>query len=143
MLPLTRGLYSTAGRFGLFACGILGGALMAVFGQVYQTGADDWELFRAWALFLLPLALLGRQTGLWLASWFTADLAARMYFLQVVTSHGATGFSTDPRSLMQGDYMTLDLDVEEDISYALWQSDSEDKEAAGFLPALSWCRRIR
>ncbi len=57
--------YDAVSRTALLAAGFLFGALFAVFGQIYQTGADSWELFRAWALILLPLALLSRQGGLW------------------------------------------------------------------------------
>ena len=76
---LWRGPESTAGSLGLLACGLLAGPLLAVFGQAYQTGADPWELFRAWSLFLIPLALVGRRTGLWFALWVTASLWAGLY----------------------------------------------------------------
>lgn len=45
------------------------GVLLALVGQIYQTGADVWELFAAWALLMLPFALLARSSaswGLWL-----------------------------------------------------------------------------
>lgn len=77
--PLLCGLQSSSGRLGLLACGILGGALMAVYGQVYQTGANAWELFRSWAFFLLPLAILGRQAGLWFALWLVSSLWGILY----------------------------------------------------------------
>lgn len=80
--PLLRGLNSTAGSLGLLACGILGGALMAVYGQVYQTGANAWELFRSWAIFLIPLTLLGRQAGLWFTLWLVSSLWGIFYLGQ-------------------------------------------------------------
>ena len=78
-LALWRGLESTAGSLGLLACGLLAGPLLAVYEQAYQTGADPWELFRAWSLFLIPLALVGRRTGLWFVLWITATLWAGLY----------------------------------------------------------------
>jgi len=81
-LSLSRGFLSTAGSLGLLACGLLAGALLAVYGQIYQTGADAWELFRAWTLFLLPLAVIGRRAGLWFALWLTATLWAGLYLQQ-------------------------------------------------------------
>lgn len=78
-LALWRGLESTAGSLGLLACGLLAGPLLAVYGQTYQTGADPWELFRAWLLFLIPLTLVGRRTGLWFVLWVTASLWAGLY----------------------------------------------------------------
>lgn len=47
-----------AGRAALFLAFITTGALLALFGQTYQTGADIHELFLGWALLGLPLALL-------------------------------------------------------------------------------------
>ena len=44
------------------------GALLAFVGQTYQTGADTWELFAAWAALALPWALAVRRDGLW-AAW--------------------------------------------------------------------------
>lgn len=42
----------------LFLTSFLIGTLFAVFGQVYQTGADSWILFRNWAFFLvIPMIL--------------------------------------------------------------------------------------
>ncbi|MDL2284525.1 GDYXXLXY domain-containing protein [Oxalobacter sp. OttesenSCG-928-P03] len=89
--PLRRGLFSTSGSLGLLACGILGGALMAVYGQVYQTGANAWELFRSWAFFLIPLTILGRQAGLWFALWLVSTLWGILYLGQRVdTLHDST-----------------------------------------------------
>jgi uncharacterized membrane protein len=40
----------------LVASWLLTGALLALFGQTYQTGADPFQLFGAWALLTLPWA---------------------------------------------------------------------------------------
>lgn len=48
----------------LFAAGLLLGALLALVGQTYQTGADSFELFLIWALLLLPWAWLGASYAL-------------------------------------------------------------------------------
>lgn len=42
------------------------GALMALFGQTYQTGSDPWQLFFNWALLMTPWALISRFTTIWL-----------------------------------------------------------------------------
>lgn len=44
------------------------GALLAFVGQTYQTGADTWELFAAWAALALPWTLAARRDSLW-AAW--------------------------------------------------------------------------
>ncbi len=55
------------GRGALFLAFVATGALLALFGQTYQTGADVYELFLAWALLGLPLAIA--------ASWAVASAA--------------------------------------------------------------------
>ena len=50
----------------LVLAGLFLGALLALLGQIYQTGADTWELFAWWALLLLPWALAGASQALWL-----------------------------------------------------------------------------
>lgn len=42
------------------------GTLLALFGQSYQTGADLYELFFAWALLTLPFALAAKSDALWI-----------------------------------------------------------------------------
>jgi uncharacterized membrane protein len=55
------------GRAALFLAFIITGALLALFGQTYQTGADVHELFVTWALLGLPLA--------WIAQWSVTSAA--------------------------------------------------------------------
>ncbi|MBB1628594.1 GDYXXLXY domain-containing protein [Achromobacter sp. UMC71] len=50
----------------LALAGILLGALLALLGQTYQTGADTWELFAWWAVLLLPWALAAASQAVWL-----------------------------------------------------------------------------
>jgi uncharacterized membrane protein len=49
------------GEVGCFLAAFLIGCLFALFGQHYQTGADVYELFLAWALFALPFAMASRS----------------------------------------------------------------------------------
>lgn len=78
------GLDSVGGRAALLAAAFLVGVLLALYGQVYQTGADPYGLFVAWAIFILPWALIGRQAGLWLLIVLLADLALILYWIQVL-----------------------------------------------------------
>ena len=64
-----------AGRLGLLSAFVLSGALLALFGQTYQTGADVHELFLAWAALGLPLVLLGRWAVTWAAWALVLDVA--------------------------------------------------------------------
>lgn len=78
--------YSTLARSALLATGLSFGALFALYGQIYQTGADSWELFRAWLCVLLPLALIARQNSLWFCSWLVANLTLQLYYNTLPTS---------------------------------------------------------
>jgi uncharacterized membrane protein len=51
------------GRAALFLAFVATGALLALFGQTYQTGADVYELFLTWALLGLPLAALSQWSA--------------------------------------------------------------------------------
>lgn len=79
-----RGLDSVGGRASLFAAAVLVGVLLALFGQVYQTGADPYGLFLAWALFLVGWAAIGRHLGLWMLVLILANLSLIMYWTQLV-----------------------------------------------------------
>ncbi|MDR1241604.1 MAG: DUF4401 domain-containing protein [Deltaproteobacteria bacterium] len=68
-----------SGAYWLFGAGISIGLLLALYGQVYQTGANAWELFRVWALAVLPLFLLARTSCLGLLLWLTLSLWVALY----------------------------------------------------------------
>ncbi len=42
------------------------GVFMAVFGQIYQTGADAYTLFLTWAIMILPWVIFARFLPLWI-----------------------------------------------------------------------------
>ena len=84
LLAWRFGLDSTAGKSSLFAVAFLTGILFALFGQVYQTGADPYGLFLVWAILILPLCMIGRQAGLWLLFHVLLILTVIMYYTQVL-----------------------------------------------------------
>jgi uncharacterized membrane protein len=61
-----RGFDDVIGKLLLLASSVLVGVFIAVFGQVYQTGADSYQLFTAWALLIFPWVVLGRFMPLWI-----------------------------------------------------------------------------
>ncbi len=63
---LWRGLDRLGGKVFLFGASFLAGVFLAVFGQVYQTGADAWELFAGWAALIVGWVLLSRFAALWI-----------------------------------------------------------------------------
>ncbi|TFH88482.1 DUF2157 domain-containing protein [Billgrantia azerbaijanica] len=67
-------------RVALTAAAILLGVLLALFGQVYQTGADPWQLFFAWAVLMLPWALVARFAVLWVLWLGLLNIAILLYY---------------------------------------------------------------
>ena len=87
------GLEATSGKAALLAAAIFTGALLALIGQTYQTGADPFELFAAWALAILPWAIIGRFAALWILWIALLNLAVTLYFQAF---HGIFGFVFGP-----------------------------------------------
>ena len=79
-----RGIDSAAGRGALFAAAFLVGILFAIYGQVYQTGADPYGLFMAWAVLIAAWVVIGRQAGLWMLLLILVDLSVILYWTQVL-----------------------------------------------------------
>jgi uncharacterized membrane protein len=79
-----RGTATAAGEAALFAACLATGALLALFGQTYQTGADPWSLFFVWALLILPWLLAGRRASLWLLWVLVGNTALMLYCAQVL-----------------------------------------------------------
>ncbi len=69
-----------AGKAVLTLLSLLVGALLALAGQTYQTGADTFELFAWWAILILPWVLVSRFSPLWLVWLALLNLAAYLYF---------------------------------------------------------------
>jgi uncharacterized membrane protein len=74
-----RGLDSIGGRAALVSASLLVGVLLALVGQVYQTGADTYELFLTWAVCILPWVVIGREPALWVVWLALVDLAIVLY----------------------------------------------------------------
>ncbi|NCP66526.1 MAG: DUF2157 domain-containing protein [Paraglaciecola sp.] len=55
------------------------GALMAYFGQTYQTGADPWQLFFNWALLSVPWVMISRFAPLYFAWLILLNLSIGLY----------------------------------------------------------------
>lgn len=59
------------------ASALLGG-LLALVGQIYQTGAHAWQWFAVWAALMLPWTLASRSAVLWLTWAVVVNLALMM-----------------------------------------------------------------
>lgn len=90
LLALQRPHDDRVGRAALLGAQIATGALLAVIGQTYQTGADVWQLFALWGLLAVPWALAGRAAPHWwivivlanvaLLRWFDVDIGMQGLF---------------------------------------------------------------
>ena len=74
------GLESTVGKVALLAAAVFTGALLALVGQVYQTGADNFELFVAWALAVTAWVAVARLPALVLLWLALLHMAIYLYF---------------------------------------------------------------
>ncbi len=79
-----RGLEQLSGQSALLAAAVLLGALLAVYGQVYQTGADVFSLFLTWAILITPWVLLGAFAPLWLLLLVLLNLSLILYWEQII-----------------------------------------------------------
>lgn len=60
------GLDRLSGKISLTVAALLVGALLALFGQIYQSTADAYTLFLYWALYIVGWVIIGRFAPLWL-----------------------------------------------------------------------------
>lgn len=67
----------------LLIASVITGSLLALFGQVYQTGADTWQLFFGWALLITPWVMIARFPALWLL-WLGLINASLILYLDVM-----------------------------------------------------------
>lgn len=66
------------------------GTLFAVFGQIYQTGADAYHLFLGWTLFTFLWAVAIRFAPLWLTFIGLLSITIWLYVIQIVPGHSWT-----------------------------------------------------
>ncbi len=83
LVAVWRGPDALGGAIALGVACVAIGALLALVGQTYQTGADTWQLFAAWAAAILPLVLLGRQGALWLLWLAIANVGLELWFARL------------------------------------------------------------
>jgi len=67
------------GNGALVMATLLIGGLLALFGQSYQTGADVFELFLAWAMLALPFAFAAQSGAVWAVWWVVANIGLALY----------------------------------------------------------------
>ncbi|MCU0755048.1 MAG: DUF2157 domain-containing protein [Xanthomonadales bacterium] len=127
------------GRGALLLAFIGAGALFALFGQTFQTGADLHELFALWALLGLPLVLAARWAAASAAWLLVANLALALFCGLMPAAHPLWllfGFSDTDGTLRLLFAMAPNL-----LLWALaeWRA-VRDPRLAAWLPR--WLRRL-
>ncbi len=79
-----QGLERLSGKIALLMAAMLVGVLFAVFGQVYQTGANAYTLFLNWAIFITGWVIIGTFPVLWLAWLILLNLTWGFYWFQII-----------------------------------------------------------
>jgi uncharacterized membrane protein len=88
IVALLLGVDRLHGQVAVIGASVLTGVLLAVIGQVYQTGADAYQLFTAWMLLILPWTLASRSAPQWLLWLVVAGIALAFYGEQVLVPEG-------------------------------------------------------
>lgn len=69
----------------LTASAVLVGVLFAVFGQIYQTGADAYDFFLAWTFFITIWVLVSNFAPLWLIFFALINVTFGLFIDQVAS----------------------------------------------------------
>jgi uncharacterized membrane protein len=85
-LSLYKGLGSLTGKAFLFAASVFVGLSLAVYGQIYQTGADPYGLFLGWALLVTVWMFASQQASLYALVTVLLNLALIFYWNQIVAA---------------------------------------------------------
>jgi uncharacterized membrane protein len=101
------GLDSAAGRAALVGASIAVGALLAVFGQIYQTGADAYELFVGWAALIAGWTIVSRSAAAWMLWIVVVDVAIGLYWQQVLEPAEAAAWETGMLAIAGVDALAL------------------------------------
>ena len=76
---LARDRVKTVSSIFFFITAVFVGALFALIGQIYQTGANAWELFALWSAFQIPLLLILPNVGSALLLAATLNVTLGLY----------------------------------------------------------------
>jgi len=88
---------SIASKVSILVATISLGVLLALYGQTYQTGADPWQLFFNWALLMLPWAIVGRFSAIWIVWIALINVSIILHYL---TFRGLFGLVFSSESAM-------------------------------------------
>ena len=78
-----RGRTDLSGKVLLLSGAVLVGVLLAVYGQIYQTGADAYGLFICWAVLIFGWVIISEFAALWMVWLILLNTGAILYWQQV------------------------------------------------------------
>jgi uncharacterized membrane protein len=78
------GLDRLSGKIALLSASVLVGGFLAIFGQVYQTGADAYTLFMMWALLIAPWVVIAEFAALWVVWLVVGNIFLVLWWDQAV-----------------------------------------------------------
>lgn len=84
LLAWKKSTDSLTGQTSLLSAAVLVGPLLAVYGQVYQTGADAQGLFLIWILLIVGWTVIARFSPLWLFGLTLANVWLLLYWNQIL-----------------------------------------------------------
>lgn len=87
-----RGLDTPMSKVLLAIAAVCAGIGLAMVGQTYQTGADPYSLFAAWAVLILAWVIAARSPGLWLLEIILINLGFILYWAQILHPPRWDGF---------------------------------------------------
>lgn len=83
-LVLVKKNYNLLSKMGLMAACVLVGAAFAVFGQIYQTGANAYDFFLWWTILISTWVWVGAFLPLWALYVFLINVTIVLYTGQVM-----------------------------------------------------------
>lgn len=107
----------------LLIASIITGSLLALFGQVYQTGADTWQLFFGWAVLITPWVIIARFPALWLL-WLGLINAVTLFYIDTSLFFGIGYYYQDF-------WQFTAITIINFIAFYLWLICFEDKRGSG------------
>ena len=94
-----RGRTQLSGKVLLLSSSVLVGVLLAVYGQIYQTGADAYGLFLSWALLIFGWVIISEFAALWVIWLILLNTGAILYWQQVGDHVRSSSMPDGPRSI--------------------------------------------
>lgn len=80
-LSAVIGVRTFVGQCLLLSASVLIGVFLAVFGQIYQTGADSWQLFALWGVLILGFLPLSQFAPQWVLQWTVIGIALWLWLI--------------------------------------------------------------